>query len=170
MKTRFGTACALLAAGAVVLIAAVSAPAGEGTVRVLRSIPFDSEANASQKVKDGCKLETKVPHFLASYSDRVELVDALGKKRGRVLELTISDVHAPGGGAFSGAKSMSVTGVLRENGKKIGSFEAIRFSSGGMFGGYKGTCAIVGRCAKTIGKDIATWLENPGMNSRLGNS
>jgi hypothetical protein len=170
MKKRFGTTCALLAAGAMVLMAATSVSAGEGSIQVLGSIPFDSESNASQKVKDGCELETKVPEFLDSYSDKVELVGELDKTKGRVLELTVSKVHAPGGGAFSGAKSMSVSGVLLENGKKIGSFEAKRFSSGGAFGGYKGTCAIVGRCAKSIGKDISRWLENPGMDDRLGDS
>jgi hypothetical protein len=87
-----------------------------------------------------------------------------------VLELTISQVHAPGGGAFSGAKSMTVKGVLRDNGKEIGSFTATRYSGGGVFGGYKGTCAIVGRCAKAIGKDIAQWLEDPKKGSELGDA
>jgi hypothetical protein len=65
---------------------------------------------------------------------------------------------------------MTVEGVLRDNGREIGSFTAIRYSGGGVFGGYKGTCAIVGRCAKTLGKDIANWLENPQKGSKLGNA
>ena len=65
---------------------------------------------------------------------------------------------------------MTVKGTLREDGKPIGNFTAERFSGGGVFGGYKGTCAIVGRCAKAIGKDISIWLQNPGKNSRLGDA
>ena len=62
------------------------------------------------------------------------------------------------------------SGTLRENGKKIGNFIATRYSGGGAFGFYKGTCAIAGRCAKAIGKDIADWLKSPGVDSRLGDA
>ncbi|NQV86958.1 MAG: hypothetical protein HQ492_07775 [Woeseiaceae bacterium] len=36
--------------------------------------------------------------------------------------------------------------------------------------GAKGTCSILGRCVKTLGSDIATWLQNPTMNAMPGNS
>jgi hypothetical protein len=170
MVVRFGFASALLVACAALLLTAGSAPAGEGSVKVLSSVPFEDEDVASKKVRDGCELQTKVPHFLSEYSDKVELVDGPLGKSGRVLELKITAVHAPGGGAFSGAKSMTVEGVLREKGAEIGSFTATRFSGGGVFGGYKGTCAIIGRCAKVIGKDIAEWLEDPKKDSELGDA
>ncbi|HEY5658794.1 MAG TPA: hypothetical protein VIY27_13475 [Myxococcota bacterium] len=169
MTVRFGFAGALLAICAAFLVAAAAAPADPGNVKVLRTIPFSGDA-ASQKIQDECELQNKVPHFLDTYSDRVELVDGPLGKSGRTLELKITGVHAPGGGAFSGAKWMKVEGVLRENGREIGNFEATRYSGGGVWGAYKGTCAIVGRCAKTIGKDIAQWLENPQKDSKLGNS
>jgi hypothetical protein len=170
MIRRLNVAGALLAAAALLLLAAGSAPAGEQEIKVMSSIPFEDGKAASQKVQDECELQTKVPHFLDAYSDRVELIEGALGKSGRVLELAISQVHAPGGGAFSGAKSMTVKGVLRENGKEIGSFTATRYSGGGVFGGYKGTCAIVGRCAKAIGKDIAQWLEDPKKGSELGDA
>ena len=169
MTVRFGIAGALLAACAVLLLSAAAVPADQGKVKVLRTIPFDSDA-ASQKVQDECELQNKVSKFLDAYSESVELVDGPLGKSGRVLELKITEVHAPGGGAFSGAKYMTVEGVLRENGRAIGNFTASRYSGGGVFGGYKGTCAIVGRCAKAIGKDIAGWLENPQKDSKLGNA
>jgi len=60
--------------------------------------------------------------------------------------------------------------VLKENGEVIGSFTGARYSGGGAFGGFKGTCAILGRCIETLGKDIATWLKDPTMNAMLGNA
>jgi hypothetical protein len=169
-RALFGPSIALLTLGLATLLFAAAAPADGNHVKVLRSIPFGSDAHASQKVEDECQLQTKVPSFLDQYSDDVELVDGPLGKSGRVLELTISEVHASGGGAYSGAKSMTVSGVLRKDGAEIGSFTATRFSGGGLFGGYKGTCAIVGRCAKVIGKDIAEWLKHPSKNARLGNA
>ena len=169
MTVRFGLAGALLAACAVLLVSAAAVPADQGNVKVLRTIPFDGDA-ASQKIQDECELQNKVPKFLDAYSERVELVDGSLGKSGRILELTITEVHAPGGGAFSGPKWMTVEGVLRDNGREVGSFTASRYSGGGVFGAYKGTCSIIGRCAKTLGKDIAGWLENPQKGSKLGNS
>jgi len=161
-----------LALGAIfiaLLITGSQAAAEGAKVKVLRSIPFAENSGASGNVQSQCELQTKVPSFLGQYASNVELVDELGSS-GRVLELTISNVQASGGGAFSGAKFLTVTGVLRENGKRIGNFTATRYSGGGAFGGFKGTCAIIGRCAKTIGRDIANWLKSPSKDARLGNA
>ena len=65
---------------------------------------------------------------------------------------------------------MTVIGTLRERGRVVGSFRAKRYTTGGAFAAFKGTCSIIGRCTKAIGKDIAAWLENPGMDSKLGDA
>ena len=159
-----GIACAAI------LFSGVSGVASAEGVKVLRSIPFSKESDAPQKVRDECQLQTKIPQFLSTYSSGVTLVDDSLGKSGRSLALEIGAVHASGGGAFSGPKTVTVTGTLRENGKKIGNFVATRYSGGGAFGFYKGTCAIAGRCAKALGKDIADWLKNPAVDSRLGDA
>jgi hypothetical protein len=147
-----------------------AAPAAAEPVKVAKTIGFAAESEVRPKVKDECALQTKIPAFLAQYSSDVELVEGdLGDKR-RVLTIEITAVHAPGGGAFSGPKSVSISGVLKENGATVGNFRGARYSTGGAFGGHKGTCAIVGRCAKTLGKDVATWLKNPGKDSLLGDA
>jgi hypothetical protein len=139
-------------------------------VKVLRVIPFSEGSQIADKIRSECQLQTQVPHFLDQQSKQVTLVDADPGKAGLVLELSIEEVFAPGGGAWSGPKWMAVVGTLREDGREIARFRAKRLSGGGMFAGYKGTCAIVGRCAKAIGSDIATWLEKPEDGAHLGDS
>ena len=162
--------CAVAIAAVAAVIVAGSSSAWAATVKVARVVPFAEGSGASDKVKAECQLETKVTTFLAEFSNDVELIDGAPGPDGRVLELAITSVHAPGGGAFSGGKSMTVSGTLRQDGTEIGDFVASRISGGGAFGGYKGTCGIVGRCAKVIGKDIAAWLANPAKGSRLGDA
>lgn len=69
-----------------------------------------------------------------------------------------------GGGAWSGRKSLVVEGTLSENGRQIGSFVAERTSGKS----YRGTCALLGRSAKAIGKDVGEWLASPTKSARLG--
>jgi hypothetical protein len=170
MTIRSTSLAVLVAASAALLLWGAPAPAGGGSVKALRVTPFEKEARVPPKVRDECGLETKLPAYLGQYAADVELVDGKLGKSGRVLELRIGEIHGPGGGAFSGPKWMSVTGVLREDGREVGSFTAKRISGGGVFGGYKGTCSILARCAKAIGKDIAGWLRNPAKKARLGDA
>jgi hypothetical protein len=87
-----------------------------------------------------------------------------------VLTIEIVNVHGTGGGAYSGAKSVVIEGTLQENGKVIGTFEGSRYSGGGFWGGFKGTCSILGRCVKALGNDVAIWMENPYKGAKLGDS
>lgn len=154
-------------AGAVILLSATSVTADENDVKVLRTIPFSSDAKVRQTVMDQCGLQTALPQFLDEYSDRVELVDGLPGKGARILELTITNVRAAGGGWLSGPKWITVEGVLRENGREIGNFTAKRITIGYL---QFTACGSARRCAKAIGKDIAEWLENPQPGSRLGSA
>ena len=53
-------------------------------------------------------------------------------------------------------------------GKTVSRFRAKRYSTGGAFAGFKGTCSIIGRCARAVGRDIAAWLEDPKDGALLG--
>jgi len=149
------------------LLFAGIATAEGGPIKVAREISFAETSGVRDAVRDECKLQTKVTRFLDEYSEQVELVEDPSGSQDR-LELTITNVNATGGGAWGGPKSMTVQGQLFQNGKPGPKFTASRYSGGGMFAGFKGTCSIVGRCAKTIGKDIAKWLENPTDGASLG--
>jgi hypothetical protein len=53
---------------------------------------------------------------------------------------------------------MTVRADLMQSGKVLATTTKERSSGGGAFGGYKGTCQIFGRVAKTLGSDVAAWL------------
>jgi hypothetical protein len=86
----------------------------------------------------------------------------------RVLEIQIVTAVA-GGNAFMGhQKQVTLVGKLLENGQSVASFSATRSSGGGAFGGFKGSCGVLHRCAEALGSDIASWLAKPTANARLG--
>ena len=155
----------VVALAAVALAALLGAPAFAAT-QLARSIPIAASAGASGAVQQECQLQTRVPAAIAQATADVQLVDAPSKSA-RWLELEVSEIHAPGGGPFSGPKWMAISGKLHERGKVIGTFRAKRLSTGGF---VKGTCATLGGCAQAIGRDVATWLQAPTMNAELGDA
>ena len=74
-----------------------------------------------------------------------------------------SNVRSECRGAWSGAKKMEVTGKLMQGREKIlGSFTAYR-------GSYKEkACKSLYRVEQEMAKDIALWLDDPGMHDKLG--
>jgi len=143
----------------------LGAGAALAATQVPSSISFAPSAGAPDKVQSGCQLQTLVPQAIqqAGGAD-VQLVDK-PSKGARYLELTISEIHAPGGGFFSGPKWMAVSGKLYDHGKVIGSFRAKRVS-----GAAKSTCGTLQRVANAIGQDIAGWLKAPSMNAEIGDA
>lgn len=155
----------------------LSASAMKNPVIIANAVPYAANSGATPAVKSECIIDQQLPEFVESYASGYDIAVVRDSKKakqkrssGKVLELKFSQVHGLGGGAWSGAKSVTVSGTLTQNGKKIGSFVGTRHSGGGAFGGYKGTCSILGRCVKTLGDDIARWLQAPSMNARLGDA
>ena len=148
--------------------------AEDSVYNLVSPVPFAEGSGASSKVKSECLLDTRLPQFIAEAA-RQGVTVVIGPTpeadaEGKYLKIEFTSVMGPGGGAWSGPKSVTVKGELIENGEVIGSFIGSRYSTGGVFGGYKGTCSILGRCIKALGKDIAGWLRSPTMDARLGDA
>lgn len=148
-------------------------PSGSGPVLVIQNeIPFSPDAEVRKAVRTDCHLPEKLSRFIkeyaSDYSSQILSESTNAPKGAQILTVEIFNVMGGGGGAWSGGKSVSIKGALQQNGETIGSFKARRFSGGGMFGGYKGTCSIMGRCVKTLGRDVAEWLRHPSQNAILG--
>jgi hypothetical protein len=147
------------------LIATVSA-AGGGPIKVASEVPYDESSKIADNILEECtelggKLGRFVNQYATKYDIPTEVVDEPDPAAGgRVLVVKITNAHS-GGNAFVGhRKSMSATAELFEDGVSKGSKDFTRASGGGFGGGYKGSCSVLGRCTKALGKDIAVWLRD----------
>ncbi len=171
---RFPILALVLVCVVALLVPAAYAEGGQ-SVTVSRKTEFAETSGASRNVKAECTLGTRLPGFIRDFAKAVDIDVVLADEvddntAGRVLHLEVTNVVGAGGGAWSGAKSVTARGKLTENGEVIGNFVSSRYSGGGAFGGYKGTCSILGRCIKAMGKDISRWLAHPSMDARLGDA
>ena len=144
---------------------------GTGTL-IIKPIAFKKDAYIRDAVKQECDLDGKLSQFIkenaAGQYANIVTDSNTDSADAQILTMEIEEVQGAAGGAWSGAKSVVIKGSLSQNGKMLGDFKARRYSGGGMFGGYKGTCAILGRCVKTLGKDVAEWLAHPTPQAVLG--
>ena len=149
-------------------VAAVAAD----SVTIPKKVPFAKGISVPDAVVAECQLPEKTSQFVQEFASKamdVKVADNVSSATpGKVLTMQITGVQGTAGGAWSGAKAVAAEGTLYNNGKAVGSFKVIRHSGGGAFGGYKGTCSILGRCAKAVGKDVAEWLQSPSMDAKLG--
>lgn len=153
-----------------VLFMALAAHAKD-VITISQYTPFSEDSGATDNVKEECKFEERLPKYLKSeakkVADIVFTTEPLDSLEGKVLYMEVTHVFAPGGGGYSGAKSVEVEGELRENGEVIASFTVDRAA---LFGMTPGTCSMLKRVAKKIGEDLAEWLEAPEMDSMLGDA
>jgi len=167
---RWSVRCLMALAAAL-----TQAQAGGGVLNLQKAVPYKPGIEVSPAVRVECELPKKLAAYTqAAAEDDYGTVNMLESPvtnaPGRTLIMQIVGVDALAGGNFSGRKGVNIEGKLWEGGKIIGSFQATRYSSGGGggFSRFKGTCKILARDVKTLGKDVAEWLASPSMNARLG--
>ena len=90
-----------------------SAFAADAKITIPSAVPFSDSASVPQAVRDECELGEKVSSFLDRYASNVQVSDT--HSGGPYIDMAITEVYAPGGGAFSGPKWMEVTGTLMDN-------------------------------------------------------
>lgn len=143
------------------------------SIAIPRPVPYAEGSDIAGNIKRECALDVKLGDFIAeAASARHVDVSVVPKTSadmpGRVLVVEISDAESSGNAFLGHHKSTKVRGQLFENSKLIGSFKDRRDSMGGMFAGFKGSCSVLGRTIREIGKDVADWMVSPTMDADLG--
>ena len=145
--------------------------AGEGTLYVPEKAPFTDGLRVRDNIRTECAIENAVAGDIArgAYSAYAAVTREKPSEAHHTLELEIIDIFGAGGGAWSGPKYIELKGVLKDpSGKVIGDFTAYRYSMGGALGAIKGTCGILRRVSRALGKDVGVWLTAPSRGARLG--
>lgn len=158
-------------------IAALPAAAQEAvkSVVIAQEAPYSNKDLVDSAIVAECALPKRVTELLVQALTKAgiehKMVEDLKPDSGaNVLQLEIAHAQS-GGNAFVGHfKGVTVTGKLFQGGKQVSSFVATRKSGGGAFGGFKGSCAVLGRCAQAIGGDVARWLSSPVDGAKLGDA
>jgi len=135
---------------------------GRTTVAIFRTAEFANPDAVPDNVKIECGLPQKAGLFLKEYLSAdgfdVQVVDTTEIPRSGVfLKLTITTVFSFGHAMTGHAKQITVLATLYVDGVEVAKASKMRDSMGGAFGGYKGSCSVLGRCCKVLGKDVALW-------------
>jgi hypothetical protein len=145
---------------------------GPVTVFVGRDMSYVDATSISRAVLAECQLPQQGAQLLHSAMREAgfqPVVDdqAMQAGKGRVLLVQISNAVAAGNAFIGHRKMVEVKGRLLEDGKEVATFAGMRSSMGGAFGGFKGSCSVLGRCLETLAKDISGWMKNP-VTGRIG--
>ena len=89
-----------------------------------------------------------------------------GKKQGTYADIAITSAMSAGNAFIGHAKGMAVSATLYVDGKQVGKKTFTRNFSGGMFGAYKSSCAVLNRTSKVLGSDIAQWVVREQKNAQ----
>jgi hypothetical protein len=149
------------------------ASAGE-RVTLIDTVPYADDAEVQRKVRNECvKLQGQLSDYTRQFARAagtpIDLVDSIAPDQGgRVLQMEIVEAVSLGNPFIGHRKYTRINGWLFVDGEQVASFKASRNSMGGAFGGYKGSCSVLGRTVKALGKDVAAWLENPEDGAELG--
>jgi hypothetical protein len=130
-------------------------------------VTYAAGAGVVEQVKDECHIDDMLTHRVGDALRRLNrggdgTIDANGAPGdAEVLRLQITYVMGVGGGAWTGPKAISLSADLIDNGKVVRHTKFKRWSVGGMWGAFKGTCSILDRTGVAISKDLARWVHNP---------
>lgn len=150
-----------------ICIAGMTAAGAQAATRLEVPVTYMADVSVVEGIRRDCKIEdmlsSRIGPMLGKLNNTVNgTVETGADPAGdTVLRLQITHVLGAGGGAWSGPKAITVLAELLEGGKVVHQTKINEWTTGGLFGGYMGTCAILKRSADAITDDLNQWVQNP---------
>ena len=150
---------------AFIALAAVAMPATAQSYNVLISVPYAADNRIANNIQTECtNLGSKLTKFLVQFAKKkgievipVAVLEPGGPGRNLVIEIT--DAVSRGNAFIGHRKYMEARAELFVDGVSKGEKIYHRDSMGGFGAGYKGSCSVLGRTSKALGKDFSVWLK-----------
>ncbi|MDG4811610.1 hypothetical protein P8629_01195 [Hydrogenovibrio sp. 3SP14C1] len=173
-----------------IILSALAACGGTNTVQPSSTakLPIDSKIQNMSiskiiKVKQGpmvsqsalveCQLPSQFPQLLkqkaADDNINVTLVDQLNKDaKGYQLAAEFTQIMSAGNAFIGHRKYSQIHLTLYKDGKKLSESDLGRYSGGGMFAGFKGSCSVLRRTVEANAQDAVVWLNSPVDGAKMG--
>jgi hypothetical protein len=141
------------------------------TIVVGAEILMGNDDAINDTVRDECRWPTTmVGRLVTAFNDgdpspRAKLESRaidIEKYAGRRLVLRVNNVHAVGGGGFSGPKWMDMSGELREGNTLVANFNSHTSSGHGFT-----MCKSVDSLSESTSDMIVEWLRSPTLGAKL---
>ncbi|MFL0801208.1 MAG: hypothetical protein K6L80_12205 [Agarilytica sp.] len=110
----------------------------------------------------GAQFSDSTANYLTKYGWKVKRESTLPKKD-ITLKLSIKNAISAGNAWSGHRKSVSIKAEVYKNGELIDTYTGTRNSGGGFGAGFKGSCKVLHRCVKTLGKDVSKWLNSTNI-------
>lgn len=164
--------------------------AADGAITIATLIPYAEKAEVRDSIRQDCGLSSKLSRSVVARSlkksiamvrlgnpnpARATLADPSSGEAdnsaspNRSLELRITDAIETSGGLLP-THSLSIDGVLKEEGRIIGTFVGTRFARASFIPFRRGECAILSEAVALLAKDVVRWVRKPSLDSRLGDA
>jgi len=140
------------------------APVCAAELYMNRIAPYRDPGSISEKVRNECRMDEKLPAILKAEMDslfsRIHLVDEpLPRDSGTSLQVILDDLQAPGGAGYGPAKSIRIRAVLYEGRSEIARYQRTETSRGGALKYFRSGCGILERIAGEHGEELGDWID-----------
>ncbi|MEX3693291.1 hypothetical protein AB3X91_39185 [Paraburkholderia sp. BR14263] len=128
---------------------------------------YAPDASVVEQIRNECHIEDMLTRHISMALRKINrtgdgtVASQTDAGDAKVLRLQITHVLGVGGGMWSGPKATTVTADLIEDGKVTRHTKINRWSVGGVWGGFKGSCSILDRTTIAISKDLSRWVRDP---------
>ena len=150
------------------------------TVSIATLIPYAAKAEVRDSIRQDCGLSSKLSKLDVARSIRngrpmlrvgnPNSEEARGApETAPFLDLRITDAIETSGGLLP-TLSLSIDGVLKQDGRVVGTFVGTRFARAGFIPFRRGECAILSEAVRLLAKDVVKWMKNPQLDARLGDA